>query len=77
LGYDPFTSAEAATIGERIKAFRQLHGLSQKPLAKQLGIDPATLARWEKDLARPSKRLKGRLEDFLISHLEGSGKPRG
>ena len=67
LGYNPFTSAERGVIGERIKAWRRLHGLSQKKLAQQLGIDPTTLARWEKDQARPSKRLKTRLCEFLIS----------
>jgi transcriptional regulator with XRE-family HTH domain len=68
LGYDPFTSAEAATIGERIKAFRRLHGLSQKILARQLGIDPSTLARWEKDKGRPLVGLRTRLEMFLTCH---------
>jgi transcriptional regulator with XRE-family HTH domain len=65
LGYNPFNSAETTTIVERIKAFRRLHGLSQKKFAKVLKIDPTTLARWEKGKATPSRKLGQRLAELL------------
>jgi transcriptional regulator with XRE-family HTH domain len=65
LGYDPFASIATATPGQRIKAFRRLHGLSQKKLAKQLGIDPTTLARWEKCMARSPKGLRIQVDALL------------
>ena len=37
-----------AALGQQIKQYRRKQGLSIKKLAKQLGIDPTTLARWEK-----------------------------
>jgi transcriptional regulator with XRE-family HTH domain len=48
LGYDPFPTEAKHTIGEAIRVYRLMRGLSQKRLAKILCIDPTTLARWEK-----------------------------
>jgi transcriptional regulator with XRE-family HTH domain len=48
LGYNPFHTEDGLTLGWRIKKYREIQGLSQKELAKQLGVDPTTLARWEK-----------------------------
>jgi len=31
-------------------------GITQKVLAKTLGVDPGTLARWERDEGKPLKR---------------------
>ena len=65
LGYSPFPVSEDPPIIAAIKAYRLIHGLSQKRLAKILGIDPTTLARWEKGKATPSKKLSERLLDLL------------
>jgi len=46
LGYDPLQS-NATTLGERIEQYLIQKGLSLRKLAKGLGIDPATIARWE------------------------------
>ena len=65
LGYSPFPTEAKHTIGEAIKAYRLMHGLSQKKMAKVLRIDPTTLARWEKGKDTPSKKLSQRLVDLL------------
>jgi len=52
LGYKPETSAPT-TLGEKIKEYRRVHGLSQKRLAQFLQIDPGMLARWERDEGKP------------------------
>jgi transcriptional regulator with XRE-family HTH domain len=36
-------------LGERIRQYRYLKGSSQKELANQIGIDPGTLSRLERD----------------------------
>jgi len=53
------------TLGETIKRYRYLRGISQKGLASQLGVDPTTLARWEKDEGNASGSLRERLSQFL------------
>jgi len=61
------------TFGERILAVRRLLGLSQRELARRLGVDPGTLGRWERGKGRPSKRLGERLVAFLSRHLVDGG----
>jgi DNA-binding XRE family transcriptional regulator len=56
LGRDPF-GKETPNLGEKIREYRQIHGLSQKKLAEQLGVDPTTLAGWERSKRQPNKRL--------------------
>jgi transcriptional regulator with XRE-family HTH domain len=63
LGYDPFPTVENSSIIDAIKAYRLMHGLSQKRMARVLGIDPTTLGRWESDQSKP----KG----ILMRHLNG------
>ncbi len=65
LGYSPFANKEKYSISEAIKAYRLRHGLSQKKFAKILGIDPTTLARWEKGKSTQTKKLGKRLVDLL------------
>ncbi len=52
IGYVPY-GKEPETLGERIVNCRRLAGMIQKELARQLGVDPSTLARWEKNEGRP------------------------
>jgi len=51
LGYNPDLFS-AKTIGQRIKTYRQLQGITQNELAKEIGIDPATLSRSERDAGK-------------------------
>jgi DNA-binding XRE family transcriptional regulator len=66
LGRDPFKK-ETVTLGEKIREYRRVHGLAQKKLAKQLGVDQTTLAGWESGKHEPSKRLFEKLTEFMIS----------
>ena len=60
LGYDPsYTTPK--TIGQKLLAYRKVHGITQKEMAKKLGVDPTTLARWEKGKGKPSE---GSLKDI-------------
>jgi len=48
LGYEPNTD-QSSSLGERIRRYRYLRGISQKELARQIGIDPTTLSRLERN----------------------------
>lgn len=60
LGCDPF-SPKVTKIAERIKNYRRSRGVSLRVLAKELGIDPGTLARWERGGSEPSNKLRAKL----------------
>ena len=64
LGRDPHDT-QTDSLGERLVACRRAAGLSQKELARRLGIDPTTLARWERGEREPSARLAAKLHSFL------------
>ncbi len=56
LGYDPYP--EPQSLGEKIAARRRHMGLSRKRLARRLGMDEATLRRFENGASEPTgKRL--------------------
>jgi transcriptional regulator with XRE-family HTH domain len=55
LGYDP--RPKATTIGDQLKRHREGQGVTQKELARHLGVDPATLAGWERGERQPAGRL--------------------
>ena len=48
--------------------------MSQRKLALQIEVDPATLGRWERDESSPTGELKLRLEPFFMEVLSGDGK---
>ena len=66
LGRDPFEK-KTENLGERIREYRRIRGLTQKKLAEQLGVDPTTLAGWERGEYRPTQKLSSRLNAVLIS----------
>jgi len=49
LGY--FPGPEPITRAAKLIAYRRRSGLSQSVLAKQLGVDPGSLRRWERGCA--------------------------
>jgi transcriptional regulator with XRE-family HTH domain len=63
LGRDPFEK-ETENLGDTIWEYRRVHGLTQRKFAVQLGIDPTTLAGWEKGEHRPTKRLLNHMKQF-------------
>jgi transcriptional regulator with XRE-family HTH domain len=62
LGYNPFPAA--TTLAGRLFRHRTSLGLSQSASARLIGVDPSTLARWERGEKKP--RLM-RVERFLAS----------
>jgi len=58
LGYNPLPAPES--LAEKLLLSRKLLGITQKEMAKRLGIDPTTLARLERGKSRRlfSKTLK-------------------
>lgn len=55
LGYYPFDH-ETATFGGKIKRYKFEHGLSNRKLAKVLGVDAGTVAKWERNKGLPLTR---------------------
>lgn len=74
LGFDP--RPEGKTLGQKLRRRRQALGLSQKKLAKQLGLDPTSIFSAEAD--RAGKKVREVVEGFLSrsgSNL-GEAKPQ-
>ena len=75
---DNWYSNEAATFGDRVAAAREGQGLSQKALAKKLGIALKTLEGWENDVSEPRanklQMLSGVLNVSLGWILTGDGR---
>jgi transcriptional regulator with XRE-family HTH domain len=63
LGYNPLPATK--TLGERLVRHRVLLGLSQAESAKRLGVDPGTLARWERDERKPIGSFTALVKDHL------------
>lgn len=53
------------TIGERIVYLREKRGISQKELARQLGITAASLSRYENNLYDPKGTIITNLSQLL------------
>jgi transcriptional regulator with XRE-family HTH domain len=56
LGFNPLPTG--STIGEQLVACRKSRGLTQKDFARELGVDPSTLARWERGERKPAGRFE-------------------
>ncbi len=68
LGYDPTPPAE--TPGEQFRAARRARGLSMLALAKAVGCDWETVAKWERGAGQPSNDQAARLSAVLTLPLE-------
>ena len=55
LGFNPLQQCD--TLAQRIVSHRTALGITQKEFARQLGIDPSTLARWERGERNPPAGL--------------------
>lgn len=58
------------TLGERIKATRKDYKLTQKELAKILGIDHTTISKWESDIYEPDTDMLNKLADLLDTSVD-------
>jgi DNA-binding XRE family transcriptional regulator len=61
--YNPLPVVER--LGAQLVQRRTALGLTQKELAKRLGVDPGTLARWERGEREPAGRFAESVERFL------------
>src|SRR5262249_12376900 len=79
LGHDPLPVP--AGLPDQLRNARQRLGLSQAAMARQLGIDPTTLRKWERGRARPSTRslklIKSSVADQGIDRSREDPTPRG
>lgn len=69
---------DAATFGDRVAAARESASMTQKQLAKRLGVRVATLRAWEEDLSEPrANRLSmmaGLLNVSMMWLINGEGE---
>ena len=67
-----------ATFGDRLVAAREAAELSQKGLAKRLGVKPKTIVGWENDVSEPRanrlQMLAGLLNVSLMWLINGEGE---
>ena len=56
-------------LGLQILAKRTMLGLSQKELARNLGVDPSTLGRWEQGKVEPLMKHRERVMTFLSGQV--------
>ena len=67
FGFNPLPTG--STIGERLVAHRKSRGLTQREFARELGVDPGTLSRWELGERKPEGRFKKVLKIIALSSL--------
>ncbi|MDR3405055.1 MAG: helix-turn-helix transcriptional regulator [Chthoniobacter sp.] len=59
LGFNPLPNGD--TLAQRLINHRKALGTTQKEFARQLGVDPSTLARWERGERVPTGKLLERV----------------
>ena len=69
LKYDPM-DISPTTLGDRLFKYRQYKGLSQKELAKQIGIDPSTLSRLERNQGKIFNSTMAKIKLLLQGYPE-------
>ncbi|CUK15869.1 transcriptional repressor DicA [Shimia thalassica] len=72
-----YYAEEAATLGDRVVAAREAMGMTQKDLARQLGVKLKTVQGWEDDRTEPrankAQMMSGVLGVSLSWLLSGEG----
>jgi len=63
LGYDPLPAARS--LSERVLLMRKRRGITQKQLAKRLGLDQTTLGKLERGIRKPCLATLQRINHFL------------
>lgn len=64
LGYDPGPN-EPKNLGEKLLKYRRDRGITQKNLARRVGIDPTTLSRLERNKGRFFASVLRKVSAFL------------
>ncbi len=75
LGYDPTEKTNPQSLAEGLRAHRKRLGLSRKKLAALLGIDQSTLASWERERHRPTRKSLQLVDEFLRQADKLRGRP--
>jgi len=68
LGRDPYEK-KTENLGEKLREYRRIHGLTQQKLAEQLGVDQTTLAGWERGKHKPSNILQENILNLFSSPI--------
>jgi len=63
LGYDPRLTPQR--ISGEILAFGRAHGVSLSQAARMIGVDPSTLARWERGERQPDAGAAERVRHVI------------
>jgi transcriptional regulator with XRE-family HTH domain len=63
LGFNPLSTG--STTAERLVLHRKARGITQKEFARKIGVDPSTLAKWERGQRSPGGRFLGTIETIL------------
>ncbi len=66
LGYAPYCPPKS--LGERLIQARKSLGLTQKQLAKILGVDPTSIRDWECGVHKPVKKSLKIIQKFFLEH---------
>lgn len=53
--------------GSHIRRYRRAQSLSQAELAEKLGVEQATISRWERGFHEPDLKFRRRLQDLLLT----------
>jgi len=68
LGYNPLPPAKG--LSEQLVRHRTSLGITQKEAARQIGVDPGTLARWERSEREPKGALLQAVRGFLARETD-------
>jgi DNA-binding transcriptional regulator YiaG len=67
LGYYPFDH-ETTTFGGKIRRYKYEHGLSNRKFAQMIGVDAATVAKWERNERTPQYKIRDTVDLLLQSN---------
>jgi transcriptional regulator with XRE-family HTH domain len=63
LGFNPFPCG--GTLAQQLVNHRKALGRTQKEFARQIGVDPSTLSRWERGEREPNGGFRKAVEALL------------
>ena len=66
LGYNPY-SFGISRLGDKVKSYRYLHGLSHKKLGKLIGVDASTVRSWECEKSYTSQKITQMLKRLKVA----------